>query len=45
MDLVVLLGLRIDMILGTKWMSGHGVLIETSTRTIMLREPKSNIAF
>jgi hypothetical protein len=45
MDLVVLLGLQIDMILGTKWMSGHGVLIETSTRTIMLREPKSNIAF
>ena len=38
-DLVVLLGLGIDVILGMKWMSGHGVLIDTSTRTIMLREP------
>lgn len=26
-------------------MSDHGVLIDTSTRTIMLREPKSNEAF
>ena len=38
-DLVVLPGLGIDVILGMKWMSGHGVLIDTSTRTIMLREP------
>ena len=38
-DLVVLLGLGIDVILVMKWMSGHGVLIDTSTRTIMLREP------
>jgi len=44
-DLVVLLGLRIEVILGMKWMSGHGVLIDTSTRTIMLREPQSNNAF
>jgi len=38
-DLVVLPGLGIDVILGMKWMSGHGVLIDTSTRVIMLREP------
>ena len=34
-DLVVLLRLGINVILGMKWMSGHGVLIDTSTRTIM----------
>ena len=45
LDLVVLPGLGIDVILGMKWMSGHGVLIDTSTRTIMLREPQSNNAF
>jgi hypothetical protein len=45
MDLVMLLGLGIDVILGMKWMSDQGVLIDTSTRTIMLREPKSNEAF
>ena len=28
-----------------KWMSDHGVLIDTSTRTIMLREPKGGSAF
>ena len=44
-NLVVLLGLGIDVILGMKWMSGHGVLIDTSTRTMMLREPQSNNAF
>ena len=38
-DLVVLPGLGIDVILGMKWMSGNGVLIDTLTRTIMLREP------
>jgi len=38
-DLVVLPWLGIDVILGMKWLSGHGVLIDTSTRTIMLREP------
>ena len=44
-DLVVLPGLGIDVILGMKWMSDHGVLIDTLTRTIMLREPQSNNAF
>ena len=39
-DLIVLPGLAIDVILGMGWMSGHGVLINTTTRTIMLREPK-----
>ena len=37
MDLIVLPRLSIDVILGMKWMSDHGVLIDTSTRTIMLR--------
>jgi hypothetical protein len=37
--------LGIDVILGIKWMSGYGVLIDTSTRTIMLRESHSNNAF
>ena len=45
MDLIVLSGLAIDVILGMKWLSGHGVLIDTSTRTIMLREPKGDGAF
>ena len=45
MDLIVLLGLAIDVILGMSWMSGHGVLIDTFTRTIMLREPKGGNAF
>jgi hypothetical protein len=44
-DLIVLPGLGIDVILGIKWMSGHGALIDTSTRVIMLREPKGNDAF
>ena len=44
-DLVVLLGLGIDVILGMKWISSHGVLIDTSTRVIMLRDPISNEAF
>ena len=44
-DLIVLPGLAIDVILGIKWMSDHGVLIDTSTRTIMLREPKGGNAF
>ena len=45
MDLIVLPGLAIDAILGMSWMSGHGVLIDTSTRTIMLREPKGVMIF
>ena len=45
MDLILLPGLSIDVILGMKWMSDHGVLIDTSTWTIMLREPKGGNAF
>ena len=44
-DLVVLPRLGIDVILGMTWMSGHGVLINTSTRVVMLREPDSKNAF
>ena len=44
-NLVILLGLGIDVILGMNWMKNHGVLIDTSTRTIMLRDPKNNDAF
>jgi len=45
MDLIVLLGLAIDVILYMSWMSGHGVFIDTTTRTIMLREPKGSSDF
>ena len=45
MDLIVLPGLALDVILGMNWMSGHGALIDTTTRTIMLREPKGGSAF
>jgi hypothetical protein len=45
MYLIVLLGLGIYVILGMNWMSGHGVLIDTTTRTIMLREPKGDGVF
>ena len=44
-DLVVLLGLGINIILGMKWISGHGMHIDTSTRAVMLRGPISNEAF
>ena len=44
-DLIVLPGLAIDVILGMNWMRGHGVLIDTSTRTIMLREPREVVLF
>ena len=37
--------LGIDVILGMNWMKNHGVLIDTLTRTIMLRNPKNNDAF
>ena len=33
-DPIVLPGLAIDVILGMKWMSGHGVLIDTSTHPL-----------
>ena len=45
MDLIVLPVLAIDAILGMSWMSDHGVLIDTSTWTIILREPKGGNAF
>jgi len=45
MDLIVLLGLGIDVILGMKWMSGHGVIIDTTNRTIELKEPKGDGTF
>jgi predicted aspartyl protease len=45
LDLVVLPGLGLDVILGMKWMSGNGVLIDTSMRVVMLRDPKDQQAF
>jgi len=36
-DLVVLPGVGIDVILGMKWMSGNGVLIDNTTHVVMLR--------
>ena len=45
MDLIVLPGLGIDVMLGMNWMSGHGVLIDTTNRTIKLREPKGDGTF
>ena len=44
-DLVILPGLGIDVILRMNWMSGHCVLIDTSTRVVMLREHDSKEAF
>jgi len=44
-NLVILPGLGIDVILGMNWMSNNGVLIDTSTRVVMLREPDSKEAF
>jgi len=44
-NLVILSGLGIDVILGMNWMSDHVVLIDTSTRVVMLREPDSREAF
>jgi hypothetical protein len=38
-DLVLLPGVGIDVILGMKWMSGNGVLIDTTTHVVMLRDP------
>jgi hypothetical protein len=39
LTLVVFLGLGIDVILGMNWMSQNEVLIDTSTRVVMLRDP------
>jgi len=44
-DLVVLPGVGIDVILGMKWTSGNGVLIDTTTRVVMLRDPGTKEAF
>ena len=44
-DLVVLPGLGINVILGMNWMSSHGVLIDTSTRVVMLRDPSNQEGF
>jgi hypothetical protein len=44
-DLAVLLGVWIDIILGIKWVSGNGVLIDTSTQVVMLRDPVDKKAF
>ena len=44
-DLVVLPRVGIDVILGMKWMSGNGVLIDTSTRVVMLRDPLDKKGF
>jgi len=44
-DLVVLPGVGIDVILGMKWMSGSGVLIDTTTRVVMLRDLNTKEAF
>ena len=45
MDHVVLPGLGIDVILGMKWMSGHGAIIDTTNRIIELKEPKGDGIF
>ena len=42
---MVLPGVGIDIILGMKWMSGNGVLIDTSTRVVMLRDPVDKKGF
>ena len=33
------------MILGMNWMSSHGVLIDTSTRVVMLKDPCNQEGF
>ena len=43
--MIILPGLSISVILGMNWMKYHGALIDTSTRTIMLREPTGGNAF
>ena len=44
-NLVVLPGLGIDIILDMNWMSKIGVLIDTSTGVVMMREPVGKEAF
>jgi hypothetical protein len=45
LTLVVLPGLGIDVIMGMNWMSQNGVLIDTSTRVVMLRDPMDQKGF
>jgi hypothetical protein len=45
LTLVVLPRLGIDVILGMNWMSQNGVLIDTSTRVVMLRDPTDQKGF
>jgi hypothetical protein len=45
LTLVVLPGLGIDVILGMNWMSQNRVLIDTSTRVVMLRDPTDQKGF
>jgi hypothetical protein len=45
LTLVVLLGLGIDIILGMNWTSQNGVLIDTSTWVVMLRDPTDQKGF
>jgi hypothetical protein len=42
---VVLPELGIDVIMGMNWMSKNGVLIDTSTRVVMLRDPTGRKGF
>jgi hypothetical protein len=42
---VVLPGLGLDVILGMNWMSQNGVLIDTSTWVVMLRDPTDQKGF
>jgi len=44
-NLVVLPGVGIDVILGMKWMRANGVLIDTTTRVVMLMDPSTKEAF
>jgi hypothetical protein len=43
--LVVLPGPGINVILGMNWMSENGVLIDTSTQVVMLRDPTDHNGF
>jgi predicted aspartyl protease len=45
LTLVVLPGLGINVILGMNWMSQNGVLIDTSTWVVMLRDPTDQKVF
>jgi predicted aspartyl protease len=45
LTLVVLPRLGIDVILGMNWMSQNVVLIDTSTRVVMLRDPTDQKGF